>query len=169
MPEIDIFLTALHSIVNKLIWEDLRIQLRKSQTSNCDDYNQISEVQCPIRFVIMFHRSFAIKWHEFCSGNVISRFWRTWRTHWIRRTLKSPNKLFGVLNSSEGSHPSRKSEFFGPDQKVMPTRLISNKKNSLLLHSWRPLTHKSQIECTSPSRSKIQYICSLPLSKRGID
>ena len=40
-----------------------------------------------------------------------------------------------------------------------------NSKKPLSLHWWMPLIHKSHIECTSPSRSQIQYICSLPLSK----
>jgi hypothetical protein len=31
-------------------------------------------------------------------------------------------------------------------------------KKKLLLHSWRSLDYKSHIECTSPSRSQIQYI-----------
>ena len=38
-------------------------------------------------------------------------------------------------------------------------------KKILPLHSWRLLDHKSHIECTSPSRSKIQYICALPIGK----
>ena len=35
--------------------------------------------------------------------------------------------------------------------------------------SWRPLVHKHQVECTSPSRSKLQYIHSLPLNKWAFD
>ena len=38
-------------------------------------------------------------------------------------------------------------------------------KKLLPLYSWRLLDYKSHIQCTSPSRPKIQYICSLPLSK----
>ena len=35
--------------------------------------------------------------------------------------------------------------------------------------SWRPLVHIIKIECTSLSKFKIQYICSLLLSKLAID
>ena len=38
-------------------------------------------------------------------------------------------------------------------------------KKTLLLHSSRPLDYKSHIECTSPLRSQIKYICALPFSK----
>ena len=31
-----------------------------------------------------------------------------------------------------------------------------DENNSCILHSWMPLLHKSRIECTSPSRSKVQ-------------
>jgi hypothetical protein len=42
-------------------------------------------------------------------------------------------------------------------------------KKYCLCISWRLLDHKSHIECTSPSRSKIQYICALPISNYAID
>jgi hypothetical protein len=33
-------------------------------------------------------------------------------------------------------------------------------------HGWAwPLDYKSHIECTSPSRSKVLYICALPIRK----
>jgi hypothetical protein len=35
-------------------------------------------------------------------------------------------------------------------------------------HGWAwPLDYKSHIECTSLSKSKIQYICALPISKQA--
>jgi hypothetical protein len=38
----------------------------------------------------------------------------------------------------------------------------------MTLHSWRPLVHITHIECIWSSRSKIQYICSLPLSNKQL-
>ena len=49
-----------------------------------------------------------------------------------------------------------------PDEAHVPC-LTSKKK--VPLHSWRPLVRITHIECTSSSTSKIQYVCSIPLSK----
>jgi hypothetical protein len=53
--------------------------------------------------------------------------------------------------------------FFKPARKQLPAP--PENKKTLLFHSWRPLDYKSHIECTSPSRSQIQYICAIPPSK----
>ena len=58
--------------------------------------------------------------------------------------------------------------FFNPDQNMFPTPPKFGKK-ILPLESWKPLVHKTLIECTSPSRSKVQYICAFPISKWTID
>ena len=68
-----------------------------------------------------------------------------------RQTLSPALQTMGGVRSRRGQ-PSW--EFSEPDR-----------KKTLPLHSWRPLEYKSHIECTSPSRSKIRYICALPLSK----
>ena len=92
-----------------------------------------------------------------------------------------PYELFGLTDSGGPGRPSGKWKFSGPARKLPPDWILffwtrpktaarppAFEKNSLHLHSWRPLTHKSHIECTSPSRSN-QYIRSLPLSKWAID
>ena len=59
-----------------------------------------------------------------------------------RGLLKFPHKLFGVSESGRGSRPFKKLKIYRPDRKLLPTRPIS-KKNSLLLHSSRPLRASS--------------------------
>ena len=87
------------------------------------------------------------------------------------QTLSPPYELWGVSNPGEGSHPAKilppPGIFWNPTKNWCLPRPTSNK--ILPLHSWRPLDYKSHIECTSPSRSQIQYIhiymCALPPSK----
>ena len=78
-----------------------------------------------------------------------------------------PYELFGLTDSGGPNRPSGKKKLW-PRLKTA-ARPPDFEKNSLHLHSWRPLTHKSHIEWTSPSRSKIQYLCSLPLSEWAIN
>ena len=78
-----------------------------------------------------------------------------------RQTLSTPYELWGGGVKSGRGQPSW--ENFDMSENCCPTRPTSKKK--LPLHSWRPLDYKSHIECTSPSRSKIQYTCALPSSK----
>ena len=75
-----------------------------------------------------------------------------------------PTNFPGEVDSGKGSPPKRNLDLLDPTEKFCPPARL-NSKTPLPLHSWRPLIHKSHIECTSPSRSKIQYTSSLPLSK----
>ena len=77
-----------------------------------------------------------------------------------------PHELFRGGRYRQGQPPREKSKFFWTLSKTF-ARPTSEKP--LPSHSWRPLIHKSHIECTSPSSSKIQHIWSLPLSKKVID
>ena len=83
---------------------------------------------------------------------------------WLRQTVNTPARTFGVVRSGWGSLPK---EIFEPTENCCPPRPIS--KKILPLYSWRPLDYKSHIECTSSSRFKIQYIYAFPISKYGID
>ena len=68
-----------------------------------------------------------------------------------------PYKPFrGRNNMSRAATPQRDRDFLDPPENLWPPCLIS--KKPLPLHSWRPLLHKSHIECISSPRSKIQYI-----------
>ena len=81
-----------------------------------------------------------------------------WEMLWLRQTVNTPARTFGVVRSGWGSLPK---EIFEPTENCCPPRPIS--KKILPLYSWRPLDYKSHIECTSSSRSKIQYICAVPI------
>jgi hypothetical protein len=60
--------------------------------------------------------------------------------------------------------PQKKNwDFLNPTKNYCMSCLIL--KKTLHLHSWRSLVHISHIECTSPSRFRIQFICVLPLNK----
>ena len=86
-----------------------------------------------------------------------------------RWTLTLPLRTFGVRWIGVGpriwyvwAHPRKKmSIFLDYDQKLLPPMPDFEKK--MPFHFSRPLVHIAHIECTSSSRSKIQYICSLPL------
>ena len=93
-------------------------------------------------------------------------------TIWVRN-------IFSILGSgfrgrhwtppyelSGGSHPgggSFRGKFLNPTENYCPSRPAS--KKILPLYFWRPLDYKFHIECILPSRSKVQYVCSLSLSK----
>ena len=79
-----------------------------------------------------------------------------------------PPRTFRTVRIRRGQSPDEKKSIFWTCPKTA-ARPSDFENTSMLLHSWRPLTHNSRIECTSPSRSEIQYICSLPLSKWAID
>ena len=111
-----------------------------------------------ISYMVVFHSIFNI-WHGPTLSYLHGKKSKRWRT----LSPPPPTKFSGEEYSGRGSRPTRKSRFSVPNQKLSPAHLIS--KKLLPLHSWRPLIHKSHIECTSPSRSQIQFICSLPLSK----
>ena len=74
---------------------------------------------------------------------------------------KSKNKGFGLEHMPFGRALAK----CRPTTATHPARF--QKMSSL--HSWRPLVHKSHIECTSPWRPKIQYTCSLFFSSYEID
>jgi hypothetical protein len=76
-----------------------------------------------------------------------------------QRTLSPPYELWGLSNPGWDSPPWK---FMSLTENYCPLRPTS--KKPLSLHSWRPLDYKSHIECTSPSRSTIQYICALPIN-----
>ena len=78
--------------------------------------------------------------------------------------IKVPPRTYRGGIFGQGQPPGQKIQIFWtwPKNGGCPLNL---EKKSLLVHSWRLLIHKSHIECTSPSRSKIQYTCSLPLCK----
>ena len=66
-----------------------------------------------------------------------------------------PYELWGVSDSNGGNLPG----------KILTRPNHPTSKKALPLHYLRPLDHKSHIECTSPPRSKIQYIGALPSNK----
>ena len=76
-----------------------------------------------------------------------------------------PTNFFGEVDSGRGSWKIRPNNpyFFGSDWKLLHARHTLEKP--LPLYSWRPRIHKSHIECISLSRSKIQYLSLLSLSK----
>ena len=82
-------------------------------------------------------------------------------------TLSPLLRTTGMSNPS-GGNPSGK-RFPPPGKFWTQPKIVARpaqlRKKTLPLSSWRPLDYKPHIECTSPSRSKIQYICALPLSK----
>ena len=82
-------------------------------------------------------------------------------------TFSPPPNFLGAEYLGRGNHLTIKSWFSVPYWKLLPARPIL--KKPLPLNSWRPLVHKSHIECASSSRSQIQYTCLLPLSKWAID
>jgi hypothetical protein len=80
---------------------------------------------------------------------------------------KYPLRTMGGVRSGRRPPPAKflapPGIFPNPPENSCPPR--PKTKKTLLLHSWRPLDYKPHIECTSPSRSQIQYICALPPSK----
>jgi hypothetical protein len=74
---------------------------------------------------------------------------------------------WGPRSGASGYPHKRMSTFLDPDQKLLPTMLDFEEK--MPFHSSRPLVHIAHIECTLSSRSKIQYICSLPLREQAIN
>ena len=83
---------------------------------------------------------------------------RTFRGRWIGARTRDP--------VPPGSSHKTNLKLFPTENCSRSSRL---RKMKLPLHSWRPLVHITHIKWTSSSRSKIQYICSLPLSKQAID
>ena len=74
-----------------------------------------------------------------------------------------PTNFWECQNRAGAAARSENKLFLDPTENCCPPARF--RKNSLLLHFWRPLTHKPHIECTSPSEFKIQYICSFSLSR----
>ena len=113
---------------------------------------------------------FSKSWRVHCHSNPPQSLGST-----LWRTLNTPPRTFFGGHILSGAAPLRFSvparklplQFSVPARTRLPAH--PTQKKSLPLHSWRPLAHKSHIECTSPSRSQIQYICSLPWSKQAID
>ena len=75
--------------------------------------------------------------------------------------VQYPSRIFGGGRSGLGQ-PSK--SIFEPDQKtnVCPAQL---RKNNCLCMLEGLLTTSPIVSATSPSRSKFQYICALPISK----
>ena len=66
-----------------------------------------------------------------------------------------PYELFEGGRYRQGQLPKRNQDFLDLIKNLCTPCPTS--KKSLPLHFWRPLIDKSHIECTSPSRSKIQH------------
>ena len=92
------------------------------------------------------------------------------------RLAMTQHGLRGKRDGCRGQGPQSNTcycstKIYNSNQKSLPLPYIQFYMYvlKLPLHSWRPFVHKSHIECTSTSRSKIQYKCSLPLGKKAID
>ena len=123
--------------------------------------NQVLQWKMPKHWLQGFRNT----WHAHYSNALGSLFQDLDGSDW--RTLSTPLRTFRTDRFGRAQPPVREKKHFWPRPKTA-ARPPAFEKNSLHLHSWRPLTHKSHIECTSPSRSN-QYIRSLPLSKWAID
>ena len=77
-----------------------------------------------------------------------------WRQVFSWQTVTTPAQTFWGVKLGLGQ-PFM--DIFEPDWNMLLS-LSNFKKKTLPLHIWRPFDYKSHIECTSPSRSKIQYI-----------
>ena len=131
---------------------------------SCIMVGNISVPVCTYMFNGIFYDPLSSKFYYFVCEQM--------RYHWIgldfsstytTRSSKWGDVKFPTINFSGAEYLSRgnrltwkKSRFFVSDRKLLPARPLL--KIPLPLHSWRPLVHKSHIECTSSSRSQIQYI-----------
>jgi hypothetical protein len=78
-----------------------------------------------------------------------------------RLTLSLPYELL-----DEGAAPKKQIKIFWTQLKTFVR--LSDFEKPLPLYSWRSLIHQSHVECTSLSRFKSQYTCSLSLDKWAI-
>ena len=131
----------------------------------------------PLKWLVIFLQSSTSTGYFINStGSIVTNCWFSpiiaWKLEkWLGWNGMEDVKL-PLTNFSECQNQARagaRPRNSGPGRKLLPARPRDFGKNWLLLHSWRSLTHKSHIECTSPSRSKIQYICPLPLRKWAMD
>ena len=83
-------------------------------------------------------------------------------SHYIFTNFQAEGCLVRGLQSGMTDNLAKKNGI-DSDQKLLPTP--PNFKFFLPVHSWKSFVHKSHLQCTSPSRFKIQYLCSLPPSK----
>ena len=90
--------------------------------------------------------------------------WRNNDLSWEWEDVKLLHELFRGGRFGQGQPLVQKIKIFGTRPKIVACP--SNFEKTIVLAFLKvTLTHKSHIECISPSHSQIQYICSLPLSK----
>ena len=152
----------------------------------CKSWNIIHLVPCRMPWFSSIHISLILLELKIqCKVN-LDRLWLLDQSHNCISRIKGPQSLFvkwvyglhgglskyprRALHTSErraGASP-KKARALAPQPWHALTMAYldpSPPRPGLTLHSWRLLVHITHIECTSFSRSKIQYICSLPLSK----
>ena len=108
----------------------------------------------PTRTLVSWRQGFRHSTRSECMG-------------WLARIFPSSYELFREVNRGRHNTLEKFKIFLNLTGNCCPSRLTL--KNTLPLHSWRLLVHNFHIECSSPARSEIQYMCTFPLNKQAID